>query len=225
MKSFSWSYSRLKNYETCPKRYYEVDVLKNVQDDTTQLRWGNKVHDAFKVSLSSRAPMQREFQAYQKWANTLTKRFAAPELLVEQKFALTRQLTPCEWFSPTAWFRAIGDVVGLAAPWAMILDWKTGKPQVDSKQLMLLAACVFAFHPDIDHVDSGFVWLKDDTQTIEQYHRSSINEEWLGVLPRVERMEAATAASDFPAQPNKLCRRYCPVIDCPHNGRRSQESD
>ncbi len=31
-KEWSWSYSKLKNYEVCPKRHYEVDVLKNYDD-------------------------------------------------------------------------------------------------------------------------------------------------------------------------------------------------
>ena len=210
-KAFSWSYSRLKNYETCPKRYYEVDVAKRYQDSTEQLDWGNAVHAALAQAVKGN-PLPATMP-FKKWITSVGK--FKGEKLVEQKFALTKDLLPCEWFSPLAWFRGVGDFVGIAPPWALILDWKTGKPTVDSKQLMLLAACVFAFHKDVDHVDSGFIWLKHDTQTIERYHRKDMTAEWVALLPRVKRLEDAALTLDFPPQPGKLCRKYCPVSSCP----------
>ena len=47
-KAFAWSYSRLKNFESCPKRHYHVDVVKDVrEEESEQLKWGNALHDAF----------------------------------------------------------------------------------------------------------------------------------------------------------------------------------
>ena len=46
-KPFSWSYSRLKNFETCPKRHWHVDINKDAkEEDSEQLQWGNAVHKA-----------------------------------------------------------------------------------------------------------------------------------------------------------------------------------
>lgn len=218
-KPFSYSWSRLKNYETCPKKYYEVDVCKHYVEDTTELAWGNRVHDAFKVALTSGAPLPAEFP-YQKWANSCLKwRSAGGTLLVEQKYALTRDLQASPYFGPAVWYRGIGDAVGIAPPVALVLDWKTGKPKVDSKQLMLLAACVFAFYPDVHEVESGFVWLKHDASTTEIYKRSQMADEWVGLLPRVAALEAATKNLEFPPRPGPLCRRYCPVTSCPFHGK------
>ena len=44
-KPFSWSWSKIKNYEMCPRRHYNVDVLKAYQDDSDNLRRGNAVHE------------------------------------------------------------------------------------------------------------------------------------------------------------------------------------
>lgn len=212
-KAFSWSYSRLKNYETCPRRYYEIDVQKNFKDSTAQLDWGNSVHEALANAIKDGAALPETMAPYQKWVNSLRK--FEGEKLVEQKWALTKEFQPCEWFSPMSWFRGIGDFVGIAGPYALILDWKTGKPTQDSKQLMLVAACVFAFHPDVQEIDSGFVWLKHDDQTVETYRRVDMSKEWLALLPRVERMQQATATLTFPPQPGYLCKKYCPVSSCP----------
>ena len=46
-KPFSWSWSKLKNFRTCPKRHYHVDIAKDFkEDDSEDLLWGNEVHEA-----------------------------------------------------------------------------------------------------------------------------------------------------------------------------------
>ena len=221
--AFSWSYSKIKNYETCPKRYYEVDVSKQYRDSTENLDWGNRVHDALAKAITGKAVLPAEMKPYRKYIESLHKLAATlpkgGEFLVEQKFALTKELQPCDWFGPLTWYRGIGDFVGIAPPKALILDWKTGRIVVDSKQLMLMAQCVFAFHPDVNEVDSGFVWLKENAITCETYRRDTIRNEWLGMLPRVQRLANATAKLDFPPQPNRLCARHCPVSSCPYHGK------
>ena len=31
-KSFAWSYSKLKNFETCPKRSWHLDVARDIKE-------------------------------------------------------------------------------------------------------------------------------------------------------------------------------------------------
>ena len=38
MKNVTWSHSALKDYEGCPRRYYEVKVLKNHPFTDTEAR-------------------------------------------------------------------------------------------------------------------------------------------------------------------------------------------
>ena len=90
-KAFAWSYSRLKNFETCPKRFYEVDVAKRYQDSTEQLDWGNAVHAALAQAVKGN-PLPSTMP-FKKWIASVGK--FQGEKLVEQKFALTKDLLPC----------------------------------------------------------------------------------------------------------------------------------
>ena len=41
-KPFAWSYSRLKNFEVCPKRHFHVDIAKDFREEEGEsLVWGN----------------------------------------------------------------------------------------------------------------------------------------------------------------------------------------
>lgn len=219
--AFSWSYSKIKNYDTCPKKHYEVDIAKSVQDDTTQLKWGNEVHDAMAKACSGKSPLPPDMLDFQPWVDRV--RSGPGELLVEQKYALTRDLQPTEYFSPRVWYRGIGDVVRVDGPVALVLDWKTGKILVDSVQLALMAQCVFAFHPDVKRVRSEFVWLKegDNISTPEIFDRNDMPGFWVGMLPRIQEYQNALSNMNFPPKPGKLCFKYCPVKSCPHNGKRN----
>ena len=47
MAEFTWSFSSLKEYINCPKKYYEVRVAKNyVFKDTDATIYGKEVHKA-----------------------------------------------------------------------------------------------------------------------------------------------------------------------------------
>jgi hypothetical protein len=99
------------------------------------------------------------------------------------------------------------------------LDWKTGKILEDGVQLALMAACVFAHHPQIQKLRTEFVWLKEDATTRADFTREDMVKVWAGVLPRVEVLEKAYKTTDFPPTPNNLCRKWCPVTSCPYHGR------
>ena len=56
-KPFAWSYSRLKNFEVCPKRHYEIDIAKNIKEEESEaLLWGNTVHRSCADRLSKGTP-------------------------------------------------------------------------------------------------------------------------------------------------------------------------
>ena len=219
--TFTWSYSKIKNWDVCPKKHYEVDIAKNVQDDTTQLKWGNEVHDAMAKACAGKAPLPADMLDFQPWVDRV--RSGPGELLVEQKYALTRDLQPTEYFSPRVWYRGIGDVVRVDGPVALVLDWKTGKILVDSVQLALMAQCIFSFHPDVKRVRSEFVWLKegDNVSTPEIFDRADMPRFWVNMLPRIEEYQNAINTMNFPPKPGKLCFKYCPVLACPFCKKRN----
>lgn len=216
----AWSYSRLKNFEVCPLKHQQVDLLKAFKEPPSeQLEWGDQVHLAMKNAAQGKAPLPATMQMYQKWLEPVIKRPAGVELLVEQNFALDADLQPCEYYGPKAWFRIKIDLILLGPKKALVLDWKTGKPKDDSPQLMLSAQSVFSFFPQIEVVDSSFVWLQFDAERRETYTREDVAGGWVSLLERVRLMEQAAKLNNYPPKPSGICRRYCPVISCAFHGK------
>lgn len=217
-KPFAWSYSKLKNYETCPKRYYAVDVAKLVkEEESEQLLYGNTLHKVIAEAISGKAPLPNHFRHLQEWVDKVTAGGNA-KILVEQQLAIRSDFGPTEWFGKDAWYRGIADVIKIIGPVAVVLDWKTGKILEDGIQLALMAQCVFAHHPEIQKIRTEFVWLKEDATTRADFSRDDMAKVWAGLLPRVATLENAHKAADFPPKPGNLCRKWCPVDSCPHHG-------
>lgn len=217
VKPFSWSYSKLKNFESCPKRHFNIDVEKSVkEEESEQLDWGNQVHKVLAERLSKKTPLPVPMKMYEPWCEKIERN--PGELLVEQKLAITSNFGPTTFFAPNAWFRAVGDVIKIVGPVALIVDWKTGKIIEDSQQLALAAACVFAHYPSIKKVRSEFIWLKEDASSRADFDRSDMPGMWKGLWPRIEALQNAYHTGEYPAKPNYLCKKWCPVVKCAHHG-------
>lgn len=217
-KAFTWSYSRLKNFEACPKKHYEVDIIKRAKEEEgEQLMWGNQVHDAMaKRCGEKRVPLPKAMERYEPWAARLVT--SEGIIHVENKMALTRDFEACSFFDPNVWFRAVGDVIKINGTVGLIIDWKTGKIVEDSVQLALSAACVFAKFPELKKVRSRFVWLKDNATTDEDFTPGDMPNMWKALWPRIEALEHAHNTTTYMAKPGGLCRNWCPVSSCPHMG-------
>ena len=216
-KAFAWSYSKLKNFESCPKRYYNVDVAKVVkEEESEQLQYGNALHKALAEAISGKAPLPKPYASFQSWVDKVTR--TEGKILVENQLAITQELGATEWFAKDAWYRGIADVIKIVGPVAVVIDWKTGKILEDGVQLALMAQCVFAHHSSIEKIRTEFVWLKEDATTRADFTRSDMHNVWAGLLPRVKHLEDAHGGANFPPKPGHLCRRWCPVSSCPHHG-------
>jgi hypothetical protein len=217
-KPFSWSYSKLKNFRTCPWRHYNVEVVKSVKEaEGESLRYGNTLHDVFAKRLRDKAPFPAGFSQFEAAAQRIE---AAPgTLMVEQKLAIRRDFSACGWFADDAWFRAIADVAVISPPVAVAIDFKTGRILEDSEQLSLMAACVFAHWPDVHAVRTEFWWLKDDAVTRCDIRRSDLAQIWSGVMPAVQELQLAYETNNFPPKSSGLCKRHCPVSGCKFHGK------
>ena len=220
--SFTWTYSKLKNVEDCPRRHYELDIARNYKDgESEELVWGNYVHAELAKACSTGNKLPAELEPYQKWVDRV-RRWNKGKLYVEQKYAITKTFEKSNWKAPAVWMRAIADVVYVEPPVAVTLDWKTGKILDNPVQLGLVAQCVFAMFPDVQIVASEYVWLKEDTTSGENFKREDMKYLWSKLLPRVNDYEQRIATQRFEPKPGGLCKRYCPVTSCPHHGKGSR---
>ena len=216
-RKFSWSWSKLKNYRSCPKRHYEIDLSKRVKEDESEaLKWGHAFHEAMAKRIARGTPLPPTLSRYEKWPAMLAEK----NVKVELKLAMDEQFQPTEWFGDTTWFRGVVDVLGLASPSALAIDWKTGgKIEPEFEQLGLNAQLIFAHHPDIDTVNTVYQWQQHNAETIKTYTRDDMLPLWNKLLPEVRQMEEAARTLTYPPKPSGLCIKYCPVVSCPHHGR------
>lgn len=63
------SYSAVKDFENCPRKYHEVRILKQFkQSDTTATLYGTAVHKAFEEYIESKTPFPAQFAQFQSYA-------------------------------------------------------------------------------------------------------------------------------------------------------------
>lgn len=220
-KPVAWSYSALNAFETCPRRYYLTKIEKSVHEPQTEATlWGNRVHKALELRITTNKPLPVGMEAYEGVATTVVDRAKGGKLEAESKMALTAKFMPTTWFAKDVWVRGITDFTITKGSKVFIGDWKTGKPTPESAQLKLTAAITMHQKPYIQEVVNAFVWLKTGGVTHEKFTRDDLPSIWQEFMPRIERLNIAVAESKFPARPSGLCRAWCPVgkAKCEHWG-------
>jgi hypothetical protein len=217
--SFSWSYSQLTNFETCPKRYYHYNVAKDVKDEENEYtRHGNAVHAAFNARLSDGTALPLGMGQYE----SMLARFAdAPgKTYSEQKLAITSDFKPVAFFGRGVWCRTIIDAAKVRDDGsAVIADWKTGKVNANPTQLELMSAVMFAQDPRLTRIKASLIFINHEHTTKLSFERAGVTNIWAKLLPRVRKVIDARQANEYPPQPCGLCKRYCAVVSCPYHGQ------
>ena len=222
MSIASWSFSRLKNFETCPKQFYHVSVLKeHPVVETDAMLYGTAMHKAAEDYIGSDVPIPPQFD-YVKDALDELKEIRGVKLC-EQKLGLTEDLKPCGFFDKNVWFRGIVDlvIVDVLAERAWIVDYKTGKSTryADKGQLELMALSVFKKFPEIKYIDASLLFVVAEELIEESYHVDNSFAMWAKWLRRYGKMRDAYTNDVWNPRPSGLCRHHCPVVECSHNGR------
>lgn len=223
VKPFAWSFSVLDSYRTCPLKYYHNKVKKDFPEPQNEhMLWGLQVHEALAKRIERMVPLPDTMKQWEKWAQwAIEPRDNVTTVLCEKKLAVTERLQPCEYFDKKVhvWFRTVADVLKIKAPYARLIDWKTGKMKEGTEQLDLTALAVFQHYPDVDHVLCQYVWLQDDLKTEHLVSRHQFANLWARTLPEVVDLHKAHVSSNFPPRPSGLCKRHCNVISCAYHKR------
>jgi hypothetical protein len=219
--AFAWSYSKLKNYRSCPFRHYNYDIAKLVREPpSAALERGYEIHDALAKRIAKGKTLPAEIAEYEEWVQKFLHNADKPgvRVLVEQKWAIDRDLNPLpDFFDRRTWFRAIADAVKIDGPVALNWDWKTGKPKEDATQIVTAAACLMVHYPEVQVVLNEFIWLEYDQKSTVVVRRTDLPKLWADLLPEVNAYEQACANSQFPPKKNGLCREWCAVENCIHH--------
>jgi hypothetical protein len=215
-----WSYSSLTKFETCPRQYKLTRLTGEIVEPPTEATThGKDVHKALEDYLTGDAELPPKYENYRPIVERVK---ATPgELLVEHQFALTSSFKPTEFMADDAWVRGVIDASVVNGETATSLDWKTGKPKEDGDQMRLFAAATFALYPEVNIVNTGYVWLAYGKISKQKYKREDVAGIWQDFLPRITRLVKAKERDNFVPKPSGLCRRHCPVTNdlCEFSGR------
>jgi hypothetical protein len=208
----AWSYTALTGFETCPKRYFLTRVAKIVHEPPSPaLKIGNDLHKAFENYFRGGEKLQVTEQVRQ-FAPLLERlKDSRGEKFPELRVALTRALTPCGFFDPQCWYRGVIDLAIDYGNTAVLFDFKTGKVKEDFDQLSLFAAAWEKSHPDVERIDTAFLWVAAGKISKASFSREDAEAVWEAFAPRVARLEYALETETFPPKPSGLCRGWCPV--------------
>jgi hypothetical protein len=218
----AWSFSSIKTFDQCPKKYYHLKVVKDYQEnqDAEHLIYGTRFHKAAEDYVGADTPLPPEFHYAKSALDALKLR--PGRKLCEYEMGLTENLEACEFKAPDVWWRGIADLIILEDDGtARVLDYKTGKSAkyADTGQLELMALAIFKHFPEVKRVKAGLLFVVANVFTKANYSRDDEPKLWQKWLRDYNRMKIAYTANVWNPKTSGLCRKHCVVLACPHNGR------
>ena len=218
-KAGAWSFSKIKNFDTCPKQFYHVTVLNEFPfKDTEATLYGKAFHTACEEFIRDGKALPPQFSFMQ---DTLDKLAALPgEKHCELKMGLTADLEPCDFFDKNVWFRGIADLIIVDGETARYVDYKTGKSSkyAEKGQLQLMALAIFKHFPQVKKVKGALLFTIANDIVKQGYSVTDEGVLWKPWVMKYAALEKAHETNVWNPRPSGLCRKYCPVVECAHNG-------
>ena len=219
MKPIVWSFSSLKTFQQCPRKYYHTKILKDVREpDTVATLYGKSAHTVAEEYIRDGVPVPPQFEYMKAMLDQLN---AIPgEKLCEVMLGLTKDLEPCGFDADDVWWHGIADLVVLDEEngIAHSVDYKTSKNAryADVKQLDLVAAAIFAKYPKIKTIKSALLFVVSK-EFVKAKHHAEMKEKYLEKPALdVARIEAARENGVWNPISGPLCR-FCSIKTCEHN--------
>jgi len=222
--SIAWSYSSIKTFDQCPKKYYHLKIAKDFKDeDTTATLYGTELHTAAEEFIGLGKPLPARFLFIGKTLEALQK--IPGEKFCELKLGVAKRdgkFAPCDFFAKDVWWRGIADllIVNEEKRTAYLVDYKTSKnaKYADTKQLDLLAGAVFTHFPKIVEVKSALLFVVSN-EMVKKDHEYIMKSSYMNSMePELNRLEAAMKNNVWNPNAGPLCK-FCPVTECAHNRR------
>ena len=215
----AWSFSSLKTFQQCPKKYYHTKVAKDVvEPDTQATLYGKEAHTAAEEFIRDDKPVPPKFEYMSTTLNHL-KNIAGTKYC-EYKMGIRQDLSACDFFAKGVWWRGVADllVINEDKGLAHSLDYKTSKNAryADTKQLDLVAVGIFAHFPKVVRVKSALAFVVSKEFIKTEHHREMIPKYIEKPAQDVARIEEALKNGVWNPVQGPLCR-FCSVKQCEYN--------
>jgi hypothetical protein len=217
----AWSYSSLKTFQQCPKKYYHLKVAKDVVDTGSEATiYGKELHKAAEDYVRDNVPIPPQFAFIQKTIDALKNIPGEKHTEIELGVANNGgKLSACGFNDKNAWYRGIADLLIINGDEGYLVDYKSSKnaKYADLKQLDLLAAAVFTHFPEVKSLKSALIFIVSN-EFVKKEHSSMHKLAYFEhVRFDLERLEKAMETGVWNAVSSPLCG-WCPVKTC-HNYR------
>lgn len=215
----AWSYSSIKTFDQCPKKYYHLKVAKDVKDkQNTAALYGEQAHKAAEDYVAKGIPIEPKFNPIKGVAEVLN---AMPgEKFPEMKMGIKKVdggYEPSSFSAADVWWRGIADLVIIDGEQAKLVDYKTGKnaKYADVKQLDLMAGALFVLKPELKVIKSALAFVVSN-DFISKNHTADLRDSYLGVFDKeLDALAVAHETGVWNPKSGPLCG-WCPVVECPH---------
>ena len=216
----AWSYSSIKTFDQCPRKYYHLRIAKDVKDEGSQATiYGQAVHKAAEEFIRDGVPVPKKYAFIQDVLDSLNR--IEGEKFCEMKLGVAigdDGFEPCKFFGDDVWWRGIVDLAIINGSKAYIIDYKTSKnaKYADVKQLDLMAGAIFVHYPEVKEIKSGLAFVVSGEFIKKDHHRDQLDA-YLSVFNNeLDRLNTAEETDVWNAVSGPLCR-FCPVSTCEHN--------
>ena len=222
MSQITWSYSSLKTFEQCPKKYYHLRIAKDVKDEGSKATlYGQELHKAAEDFLKKDKELSPKFKFIQETVDAIKSipgdKHCEMKLGVKQTGA---GYEPCGFFDKNVWWRGVADVVITQDTLAFSIDYKTSKnaKYADLKQLDVVAAALFTHFPQITKIKSALAFVVSNEFIHKEHFAEKRDSYFESFNPLLDRLANAEETGVWNPNTGPLCR-FCPVTTCEHNRR------
>jgi hypothetical protein len=217
--SIVWSFSSLKTFQQCPKKYYHTKIAKDVvEPDTQATMYGKSVHTAAEEYIRDGTPLPKPYEYIKPYLDRL--KGIPGEKYCELKLGLTEDLKTCDFHAPDVWWHGIADLVVIDEEHELAhsVDYKTSKNAryADIAQLQYVAAGIFAKFPRIKKVRSALLFVVSEEFVRADQHADQINRYMEKPKQDLARIKAALDNGVWNPISGPLCK-FCSVKQCDYN--------
>ena len=211
-RTVALSFSRIKDFQTCPKQFHGKHIQKVPQGTTEAMARGSAVHKAIENYIKGTTDVKTIPRGAEVAGLIDSLRAQGLTIQAEVGANFTASWSPiADKWSKDVWFRQVIDVLGTGKDEAVILDWKTGKRRFDPKQLQIFATGAFLTNPKLERVTTGFVWLDQiDPPDIVEYGPTVVQETIDDIECVADEVERSKIRDEWDTRPGQHCR-WCPL--------------
>ena len=214
-----YSYSRLSKYNQCPKAFYYQYVEQSIPySSSPDAAYGSEMHDFIDCYMKGTA----EITPRTEFLRPLLTKLKSIKGRVETEYGLgfMQDKTPTTFDDKSAFVIGKSDctIFHPTEPKLKIFDWKfTGKitPESYKVEMDMFRMLHFWMHPEIEHIETGLVWLKTPAPTtVNHCTRDDLPMLESTIMSNIERVEESISFEKFPCKVSGLCYGWCGATMC-----------